>query len=228
MGDNITIKDSSNAVVPVATEDIGGGVEVQRVKLMLGAHGQDGGDVTDPNPLNPHAFLRLEQSGDSLSKRGEPVVKIRRRGDHARLHQIISPDHLFADQCFAGFARSGRRYRFSRSTAFGLGLQFFDQTWQRPAPDQHRLKHPNRVAVLRGHRQVATQLGGYVPRRSRRRSPRRSWLTLLCWSRVRLRNCMIIATRTVSGSRRRSSIPAVGPARTTRTMRKRSRPSPMY
>ena len=51
MPDNITIKDSSNAVVPVATEDIGGGVEVQRVKLMLGGHGQDGGDVTDPNPL---------------------------------------------------------------------------------------------------------------------------------------------------------------------------------
>ena len=50
MADNINIKDSSNAVVLVATEDIGG-VEVQRVKLMLGAHGQDGGDVTDPNPL---------------------------------------------------------------------------------------------------------------------------------------------------------------------------------
>ncbi|MCX6630802.1 MAG: hypothetical protein NTW28_24565 [Candidatus Solibacter sp.] len=51
MPDNINIKDSSNAVVLVATEDIGGGVEVQRVKLMLGAHGLDGGDVTDPNPL---------------------------------------------------------------------------------------------------------------------------------------------------------------------------------
>jgi hypothetical protein len=51
MPDNINIKDSANAVVPVATEDIGGGVEVQRVKLMLGAHGQDGGDVTGPNPL---------------------------------------------------------------------------------------------------------------------------------------------------------------------------------
>ncbi|MBZ5728882.1 MAG: hypothetical protein LAP87_28370 [Acidobacteriia bacterium] len=38
-------------MVLVATEDIGGGVEVQRVKLMLGAHGQDGGDVTGPNPL---------------------------------------------------------------------------------------------------------------------------------------------------------------------------------
>ena len=50
MADNINIKDSSNAVVLVATEDIGG-VEVQRVKLMLGAHGQDGGDLTDPNPL---------------------------------------------------------------------------------------------------------------------------------------------------------------------------------
>ena len=51
MADNINIKDSSNAVVAVATEDIGGGVEVQRLKLMLGAHGQDGGDVTGPNPL---------------------------------------------------------------------------------------------------------------------------------------------------------------------------------
>ena len=51
MPDNVNIKDSSNAVVPVATEDIGGGVEVQRVKLMLGDHGQDGGGVTGTNPL---------------------------------------------------------------------------------------------------------------------------------------------------------------------------------
>ena len=58
MADNINIKDSSNAVVLVATEDIGG-VEVQRVKLMLGGHGQDGGDVEIIDIKDTLVYCRL-------------------------------------------------------------------------------------------------------------------------------------------------------------------------
>ena len=74
MADNINIKDSSNAVVPVATEDIGGGVEVQRVKLMLGAHGQDGGDVTGPNPVP----VEVQNTTDTTIPCGETRGRSRR------------------------------------------------------------------------------------------------------------------------------------------------------
>ncbi len=84
MADNINIKDSSNAVVPVATEDIGGGVEVQRVKLMLGAQGQDGGEVSGPNPLPVEIQNTTdtdapcgETRGHSRTTRGSSPITIR-------------------------------------------------------------------------------------------------------------------------------------------------------
>jgi hypothetical protein len=83
MPDNITIKDSSNAEVPVATEDIGGGVEVQRVKLMLGAHGQDGGDVTCSNPLP----VEIQNTTDMDSPVwGNPAHRVGQHVEHGVRH----------------------------------------------------------------------------------------------------------------------------------------------
>ena len=49
MPDNITITPGTGATV--TTEDVGGGVQVQRVKLITGALHTDGGDVTVINPF---------------------------------------------------------------------------------------------------------------------------------------------------------------------------------
>ena len=49
MADNVSITPGTG--VTISTEDVGGGVEIQRVKLATGAHGSDGGDVTSGNPL---------------------------------------------------------------------------------------------------------------------------------------------------------------------------------
>jgi len=60
MSDNITINLPGGAKV-VATEDIGGGVQSQRVKLITGALHADGGDVSASNPL-PQQELRPASS----------------------------------------------------------------------------------------------------------------------------------------------------------------------
>lgn len=51
MADNIQVAPStSGSAVTVATDDIGG-VQVQRVKLMIGADGANDGDISKINPL---------------------------------------------------------------------------------------------------------------------------------------------------------------------------------
>jgi hypothetical protein len=95
MGDNINIKDSSNAVVPVATEDIGGGVEVQRVKLMLGAHGQDGGDVTDPNPLPVEIQNTTDTDSPVWGTQGPLTQDAREQSNYDSVNPLLTRDtHL--------------------------------------------------------------------------------------------------------------------------------------
>lgn len=50
MADNITLNPGSGGAT-VATEDVGGGVQASRVKLITGALHTDGGDVTVANPF---------------------------------------------------------------------------------------------------------------------------------------------------------------------------------
>ena len=95
MGDNITIKDSSNAVVPVATEDIGGGVEVQRIKLMLGSHGQDGGDVTGPNPLPVEVQNTTDTDNPAWGNQGPLTQDAREQSNYDSVNPLLTRDtHL--------------------------------------------------------------------------------------------------------------------------------------
>jgi len=50
MSNNVTLNPGSGGVT-ISTEDNGSGVQLPRTKLMLGAAGSDGGDVTGTNPL---------------------------------------------------------------------------------------------------------------------------------------------------------------------------------
>ena len=92
MADNINIKDSSNAVVPVATEDIGGGVEVQRVKLMLGAHGQDGGDVTGPNPLPVEVQNTTDTDNPVWGNQGPLTQDAREQSNYDSVNPLLTRD----------------------------------------------------------------------------------------------------------------------------------------
>ena len=92
MADNINIKDSSNAVVPVATEDIGGGVEVQRVKLMLGAHGQDGGDVTGPNPLPVEVQNTTDTDNPVWGNQGPLTQDSREQSNYDTVNPLLTRD----------------------------------------------------------------------------------------------------------------------------------------
>jgi hypothetical protein len=95
MADNITIKDSSNAVIPVATEDIGGGVEVQRVKLMLGAHGQDGGDVAGPNPLPVEVQNTTDTDSPVWGNQGPLTQDAREQSNYDSVNPLLTRDtHL--------------------------------------------------------------------------------------------------------------------------------------
>lgn len=51
MADNTTINAATTSGDVLATDDIGGGVKVPRSKIMLGADGVNGGDVSSFNPL---------------------------------------------------------------------------------------------------------------------------------------------------------------------------------
>ena len=92
MADNISIKDSSNEVVPVATEDIGGGVEVQRVKLMLGAHGQDGGDVTGPNPLPVEIQNTTDTDNPIWGNQGPVTQDSREQSNYDSVNPLLTRD----------------------------------------------------------------------------------------------------------------------------------------
>ena len=92
MGDNITIKDSSNAVVPVATEDIGGGVEVQRIKLMLGSHGQDGGDVTGPNPLPVEVQNTTDTDSPTWGNQAPLTQDAREQSNYDSVNPLLTRD----------------------------------------------------------------------------------------------------------------------------------------
>ena len=95
MADNINIKDSSNAVIPVATEDIGGGVEVQRVKLMLGAHGQDGGDVAGPNPLPVEVQNTTDTDSPVWGNQGPLTQDAREQSNYDSVNPLLTRDtHL--------------------------------------------------------------------------------------------------------------------------------------
>ena len=92
MADNINIKDSSNAVVSVATEDIGGGVEVQRVKLMLGGHGQDGGDVTNPNPLPVEIQNTTDTDNPVWGNQGPVTQDAREQSNYDSVNPLLTRD----------------------------------------------------------------------------------------------------------------------------------------
>ncbi len=70
MPDNTTI---NSPVVPggqnIASEDVGGGVNMPRGKIVTGAHGTDGGDVTVTNPLP----VELSDGANVLGTSTHPV-----------------------------------------------------------------------------------------------------------------------------------------------------------
>lgn len=50
MADNVTLNPGAGGST-VSTEDIGAGIQMERTKIVTGAHGTDGGDVTVSNPF---------------------------------------------------------------------------------------------------------------------------------------------------------------------------------
>lgn len=52
MSDNVpTTAATGSGQIPISTEDNGSGVQLPRSKIMIGAHGTDGGDVSATNPF---------------------------------------------------------------------------------------------------------------------------------------------------------------------------------
>ena len=61
MADNTNIKDAAGATIPIATDDVGSGVQVQRIKPV---HGVDGVGV-DSSAANPFPVTVISSSAGS-------------------------------------------------------------------------------------------------------------------------------------------------------------------
>lgn len=76
MSDNTQLNSSTTTGDVISTEDVGGGVKIQRMKLVSGAHSVDGGNISLSNPFPVGA---VDPLGASTLIASDDSVKLLRR-----------------------------------------------------------------------------------------------------------------------------------------------------
>ena len=85
MADNTQLNQNVSSGNVIATEDIGNGVQAQRVKLIVGAQHTDGGDVSTTNQMPVDVY---NVAGSQVNPSSDDVIMLLRR--HVDIFEPLS------------------------------------------------------------------------------------------------------------------------------------------